>query len=63
METICIIDASLPPYAAPLARECVATVLVAPRYQASGFESLSLTLQGVTLLVIAVVILVRVFRG
>lgn len=28
MNAVCVIDSSLPPYAAPLAHECVATVLV-----------------------------------
>lgn len=28
MNYVCVVDSSLPPYAAPLARECVATVLV-----------------------------------
>lgn len=28
MNAVCVIDSSLPPYAAPLAHECVAMVLV-----------------------------------
>ena len=36
MNAICVIDSSLPPYAAPLAHECVATVLVPPASSAEA---------------------------
>lgn len=43
MNYVCVIDSSLPPYAAPLARECVATALVpreAPAYRADPVTAL-----------------------
>lgn len=62
MNYICVIDSSLPPYAAPLTRECVATVLV-PAPLSVVPESVTLALHGMGVLGVFVLIVLRIFRG
>lgn len=67
MERICVVDTSLPPYAAPLAHECVATIMVAPDVAGVPelLQALALTLKAqlAVLAVLAIVIAWVVRRG